>query len=116
MIISSLDRVPPCLCRLLARKKHGLVAMSHRDIAKISGLALTTVVEISFRKSWAGLNVDTIQKFCEACGVNPLEPMRHMRFMKYSKMGHAIKCVTRQRRMFSKLWDLSKQAVMKQSR
>lgn len=114
MIISTLDRCPPCLCRLLARKKRGHVAMSHRDIARVSGLALTTIVEISFKTTWSGLTVDTIERFCQACGVNPLQPSEHMEFMRKSEMKYATNCETRQRSMFSRLFALSKDAIMRQ--
>jgi hypothetical protein len=44
--------------------------MSFRDIAEVSGLDRSSVIRISRRTTWRGMNIDVIQKFSLACGVN----------------------------------------------
>lgn len=67
-----LNKRPPFLCRLLASKNHGWAFASHRDLAKASGLSVWTVRNLSLRKNWNGLNIDVIEAFASACGVNLL--------------------------------------------
>ncbi len=82
-LIQYLDRFPPVLCRLLARKKHGLRPMTNCNIAFVSGLSLRTVARLSQLRSWRGVTIDVIQKFSMACGVNLVGNKRyHLRFIR----------------------------------
>lgn len=73
-LLARMDRLPPCLCRLFARKRcHGgtnaWAPKSHREIAEEAGLSKATVAELSRRKTWSGTPVDVADRFAKACGV-----------------------------------------------
>lgn len=84
-LLEKLNKFPPILCRAVARKNRGREPMSLRDIADQSGLALSTVCELSQRRTWTNATLETIQKFSAACGVDLLHPRRHLYFIKHRK-------------------------------
>jgi DNA-binding Xre family transcriptional regulator len=98
-----LNRFPPILCRLLARKKHGLSAMSMQDIAKRGGLAVSTVSKISMLDSWDSVTLRTIDKFCKGCGIDPMRPRSHLEFFRRRKTVYMQKATPTQRKMFARI-------------
>ena len=87
-ILTELHALPPCACRLLARKRRGRQAMSSRDIAYVSGLDRATVDRLSRKQDWLGVEVDTAVRFSLACGVNHLSRRRHMEILKKGNLTH----------------------------
>lgn len=69
---SQLDRLPPCLCRLMARAGSGSQwrPKSHREIALAAKLPRQTVADLSRRTSWANIPIHIADRFAFACGVN----------------------------------------------
>lgn len=67
-----LDRFPPVVIRLLARKQRGrtVTAMSDQDIAAASGLSVGQVKSVSRLTNWGTVDVDTLQAFCKGCGAD----------------------------------------------
>lgn len=56
--------------------------MTTEQIARISGLSLMTVKNISRLRSWSSVKVDVADRFMIACGVNPLQQRRHIAYLK----------------------------------
>jgi hypothetical protein len=102
-VLDKLNRVPPCVCRLLARKNHGRRGMTHRDLAKASGLTLSTVQALSFRRSWTGLSIDTIMAFSLACGVNHLSTDQQMDYLRRRRMAHVLGAKGSQKVFYARL-------------
>lgn len=69
-LLAWLDRFPPCLVRLVARKKHGFARLSHAEIAQRSGLSISTVSLLSSRTTWRRIPPETIEAFTKGCGIN----------------------------------------------
>ncbi len=72
-ILPFVDRFPPMLCRLLARKNRGKSPMSTREIARVSGLPKSTVDKIGRFKSWRDVPCGVMMQFSLACGINFLD-------------------------------------------
>jgi hypothetical protein len=81
-LLSKLNRIPPFLCRLVARKRRGYLAMTRRDIAAESGLNIKKVDRLSKLARWDNVKLSDIQKFSAACGVNLLASRRVKEYMK----------------------------------
>lgn len=66
--LDHMDKIPPNLCRILARK--GRIAMTNKEIADASGLTIKRVGEISRQTSWSKIDVGQASAFAAACGIN----------------------------------------------
>lgn len=69
-LLQKADRFSPPIARLLAYKNGRL--MTHAEVAKASGLSWATVQRLSARKTYAGVNIDVVDRFLKACGIDPL--------------------------------------------
>lgn len=99
------EKFPPSLCRFCARKKHGLVPMSHRDLAAVSGLCKSTVAKLSKKQSWKGVSIDVVVRFSAACGVDLRNPKRAVDFLKNGKKSHILKAGINQRKFFAEIFS-----------
>lgn len=108
MILARLDRLPPCVCRLLARCRdgRGWRGLSHREIETISKLPKSTVADLSFRKTWKGVAVEVIDAFAAACGVDHLRARRQLTYLHTRKMTYTETGSIAQVRMYTKLLKL----------
>ena len=70
------QRCPPYLCRLIAivpgRGAKPARRIPEAEIIARSGLSRSTVVRLSYSKSWANVPMATASRFAAACGVNLL--------------------------------------------
>jgi len=97
------DRIPPRLCRLLARSSNGLRLMTEEEICERSGLSRVRVVQISHMASWSLLRLSDIEAFSHACGVNLLQPKKHLRFLRHRNLSYLDRATVAQRKMLAKL-------------
>jgi hypothetical protein len=104
-ILQLADRFPPAVCRYLARKDHGHSPMSHRDIAKASGLPKTKVAELSLKKSWKGVPIDVVVRFSSACGVNLLKTGETRKYVRRYKRVHLQNATPAQKKFFIRLFS-----------
>jgi hypothetical protein len=104
-ILEKFNAIPPCVCRLLARKERGRLPLSHAEIARASGLSMATVSALSFRLDWSGVTVDVADRFARACGVNHLAAERQLEFVRRRKMVHVMNAPTNQRRFYQRLFN-----------
>ena len=88
-LIEKLDRMPPFLCRLMARRNGR--SPSNKELSAESGIPLTTLRRISEKKSWEYLPVGLAQKFSTACGVDLLRQTRSLEYFKRRKFAHIKK-------------------------
>ena len=68
------DKFPPYLVRCLARRKVGtkqIQAVSDEDIAILSQIPLSRVVEIYNSRTWGDVTVGEMRRFCSACDFDP---------------------------------------------
>ena len=84
-LIEKLDRFPPALVIVVARKNRGRTAMSLGEIARASGLSLRQVKIMAHRATWRGARMETIDSLAQACGVDVLRPKRHVDWFKRRK-------------------------------
>lgn len=81
--LADLDRIPPPICRLIARTKSRYPRiLSIRDIAKAARLKWQTVAWIARQKSFARVTVEDAYKFRRGCGITPENEQRHLEYIK----------------------------------
>jgi len=66
-LTEKLNRLPPCLCRLLA--KHGGKLMTQRELRQLTGFSNQKLERICKAASWSKINVHDADKFLLACGL-----------------------------------------------
>lgn len=109
MLLARLNKLPPFICRFIARKRAANAhfsfyePLSHSDIAKRSNLPRSTVADLSVKESWDGVPVNVIDAFAAACGVDLMLPGRHLRWLRLGRFGHLSKGNVQQRRFFNRL-------------
>lgn len=82
-LVEYLDRLPPCIVRLVARRpNHHGQRMSLHEIARASGLSYGAVMRLSMKKTWANVPPATIDRFAKACGVDMLRPSRTKKYLR----------------------------------
>lgn len=84
-LLEKLNRFPPFVCRLVARKLHGREALSEREIAERSGLSRKHVRTLSHARTWDNIPLATADRFAAGCGVNLAIPWRHVEWLKRRK-------------------------------
>lgn len=93
-LVKQLDRLPPYLCRVLARKDRK--ALTNAEVSRISGLTVKRVGEISRLKSWGSVPLSHISAFTRACGVDLLNQSNVRKYlMRGPKMSHVEKAKNR---------------------
>ena len=70
-LLKRLDECPPFLVYYGSGYKTGL-RPDIESIAVRCGLSYRTVARLSGKTSWTGIKIEVVSKFCEACGVDPL--------------------------------------------
>jgi hypothetical protein len=110
MISQILNKTPPCLCRLLARKNHGRTLLTVREIADRSGLSRALVGKLGTLSSWEGIRVGDMVKFTYGCGVDPLRMRRQKQFAKNSMKSIIRNATPAQLAMISDIFDAIKRA------
>jgi hypothetical protein len=103
-LLKTLDRYPPCLLRLIARKGHGRTPMTNALLSQSSGLSVRTIANLSCKNSWRDVTVGTAAQFCLACGCDILHPRRINDYMKRSGFIHLRKD-KRYERLLSRILD-----------
>jgi hypothetical protein len=86
----------------VGRSWHGL---SHREIEQVSKLPKSTVAELSFRTTWKGVEVDVVEAFSAACGVNHLSSKRSMFSLQHRKMSWTDNGSMQQKAMYVRLFE-----------
>lgn len=107
-LLETAERIPPYLCRFLARKSNGQHPLTTREIAERSGLSKTKVAVLSLKKSWAGVSIDEVQSFSAGCGVNLMNTWAQKNFLKTCKKALLNNCNANQRRLYAKLIALGR--------
>lgn len=105
-LLQKLNSLPPFFCRYVARSDNGRRGLTTAELVGRSGLARTTVKELSFRVNWNGVTVEVATKFMEACGVNPLSARRQREFVKRRSLLHVTEAVGAQKRMYQRIEQL----------
>ena len=77
----SFDRVPPILCRLLARRGNTSAnrPTTVSELSVESELSRRRIIQLSNKLDWSGMSLDEIEDFSRACGVNLMRPLTHLR-------------------------------------
>lgn len=84
--LERLNRLPPNVCRLLAREPHrAKVPLTTEQIAKRSGLSKQTVLKISKLRSWASVTLQNLERFEFGCGIRPGSEARQLWYLKRTK-------------------------------
>ncbi len=56
--------------------------LSLEEIAAKAGMSKGAVVRLSKKRSWDNVPVLTVQKFMDACGIDPLHPRRKLWYLR----------------------------------
>jgi hypothetical protein len=107
-LLSIADKVPPFVCRIVARKNHGWQPMSIRDIAEASGIKKSRVAEISRMTSWRGIAIEEVDAYSRACGVDLENPWKTIEYIRESKFAFMENASARQRRVYKELFQLNR--------
>lgn len=67
-LTEKLDRIPPCVARILAKKDRRLA--TDQDLVRITGWSMIKVRWVYQRRSWAGIKVADVDTFLSACDLN----------------------------------------------
>jgi hypothetical protein len=86
LLLEKIDRMPPFLCRLMARWKGK--SPSNKQLSELSGIPLTTLRRLCQKKSWDDVPVGLAQKFSMACGVDLMRQTRSLDYFKRRKFKH----------------------------
>lgn len=81
-LTETLDKFPPCLCRLVARQPGRYRRMTLLELSVVSGLSYGSVRRLSLKKTWANVPPEIIDKFAGACGVDILHTKRKVFYVK----------------------------------
>lgn len=92
------DRFSPILCRLLARERYG-APLTDAQIAERSGLTPHEVYTLSWSTTWRGVDIYTMRRFTEGCGLDLASPKRMKRTTNYLRSQPTMKYLRR-----SPLW------------
>ena len=76
------DRLPPFVCRLLARDGRHHRAYSTKELVQRSGLNEKTIRRLARMDSWAKVLVGVRSRFREACGINRGNENYQLKFLK----------------------------------
>lgn len=95
-VTERLDRVPPFLCRMVARDKaHRGRRLSLVEISIASGLSYGAVRRLSHKRTWANVPPCIIDRFASACGVDLLHLKRTIFYLKRTlKSPNGYKCLS----------------------
>lgn len=81
--------------------------LSHDELAQMSGLHKATIQTLSLSTTWSHVTVDTMDRFCRACGVNVLNPQRDLAELQKSMITLFDRANWSQRRFLSRLLQLA---------
>ena len=88
------ERFSPCLCRLLARTTPNGPPVTNEALAVKLKLPVYQVVALSQQLDWSGIDLPTMRRFIEACGVDFEDPATYQRMVVYMRgkkvKGHRI--------------------------
>ena len=101
-LLTFVNALSPCLCRLYAHK--GRRPLSHQDIVEKSGLALSTVSRLSKARTWSGCRIETIVAFSFACGVNHFNARAVRQALRHGDMSHLRNADANQRKMIARIY------------
>lgn len=105
-MLEKFNAFPPCMCRLVAR--NGRRPMSHREIAKASGLSVDTVARLSLKMDWSGVKIDVAVKFSAGCNVNHMALERTMDYVRRRSMAHLKLAGKNQRKFHARIYRLDR--------
>ena len=84
----TLEKFPPVLVRLLARRpiatKH-VRAISDEEVAIGAGLTLDKVKHISRQTAWSSIPIGDAESFCKGCGFDPFNCYDRNRALAYCR-------------------------------
>jgi hypothetical protein len=66
--LEDLDRLPPNICRIMAKRKDRAGCFTDVELARRSGWSRGKVARLSLASTWAG-HADDVDQWMEACGL-----------------------------------------------
>jgi hypothetical protein len=84
--LEKMDRLPPNVCRLIAREPHkSKVPRTTETIAKFSGFSKQKVLHISRLRTWKDVTVGDMEAFKLGCGLTPGRECIQVAYIKRSQ-------------------------------
>lgn len=103
-LLERLDRIPPCLCRILARSHNGNRSLSHHELAARSGLSRSYVGTLSGKDTWANESVWVVEAFSRACGVDLFNPHEVRHYFATKQRTHINRAKGHRKKLFLRLF------------
>lgn len=105
MILEKLDRFPPFLVRLLARRPRGQgwKPLSTTEIAGRAELSRYEVQKISALTTWASVPVEIVERFANGCRVDLSKGSELRKILRLNKLSHLRFSNVAQRKFFAAL-------------
>jgi hypothetical protein len=75
-----LDKLPPCLCWIIARRLRRPISL--QEISLRSGVPLRSLARIFRKSSWATVKIGVADRVRKACGIVPGNEFRHVAYLK----------------------------------
>ena len=75
-VLEWLDRMPPRVCRLVARDGRAMRGLTNRQVAERSGLTVLRVMHLSVLHTWKDVPIGEIDAFRRGCGITPANERR----------------------------------------
>lgn len=75
------DRLPPFICRLIAREGRPPRLLTLHELAKRSGLPMARVAHLSRLKSWRNVPIEEVDAFRKGCGINSTNQWKHIFYL-----------------------------------
>jgi hypothetical protein len=87
-----LEKFPPSLVRLLARRqvgnsKRAIEALTNQEIAVTARMPVERVIKISMSQEWDEVTIGEAKLFCSACNFNPFAAADRNRASAYLRAG-----------------------------
>lgn len=92
-LLEQLDLIPPCICRLCARKNNR--AMTIQEISERSGLSTWTVDRITKLASWGRVTSLQAMMFSKGCGVDLLRPRKKLFYLRRAFNESGLETISR---------------------
>lgn len=102
-LLSAANKFPPCLCRLLARKRHGRQPMTNTEIAHIAMISRGLVAKLSKKTRWDDVTLSVAVRFSMACGVNLNAPSEQIKFLRKNALAYQRVGTASQQKMYRRI-------------
>ena len=105
VILAKANRIPPRMCRILARTLGHSRILTVREISCLSGLSISAVNRISRLGSWETVTVGDMDRYTKACGIDLNNIKRTVDHFKRRFPAAMVHCCPAQKAMIARAFQ-----------